>query len=314
MRKTIQEKGGSINHQTRLRDIISSRPYKAVLLDQFGVLHDGVKPYGQFNLDAVASMKDNGIKVFILSNSSRRTTGVITKLERLGYQREWFDGAITSGEVTWKYLSERPGDWPSIGHKCLHCTWSSRGKISLEGLGLEVTQDPHAATFVLAHGTEGLGAHDSSVTLLAPQEIREVLKVAASRNLPFVLANPDFVTVDGDNLAMMPGTLARWYQEDGGKDIRVMGKPGSDIYDLSLKALEMDPCDVLAIGDSLEHDILGASFADINSVFIAGGIASSDLKVKGVGETAAYDKEGVARMCVELNVPFPTYSIPYLTW
>jgi HAD superfamily hydrolase (TIGR01459 family) len=315
----LQTNSSPTIHHTSLRDVLATKRYKACLLDQFGVLHDGQKPYGQFNIDAVKQMKEEwGMKVLILSNSSRRSNGTIPKLEKLGYKEEWFDGAITSGEVAWQHLSERPGEeWSSLGRTALHFTWSKRGKISLESLDLEVTQDPMKATFVLAHGTEGLGADSKGgpVTLLTPESMREVLKVAASRNLPFVLANPDLVTVDGPgSLAMMPGTLAKWYQEDGGSDIRVMGKPGGVIYRLALNQLAVDPSEVLAIGDSLEHDILGASLAGVDSLFIAGGIASSELNFKGdrEGSSATYDQEALAQLCRDLGVQSPTYSIPYL--
>lgn len=111
---------------------------------------------------------------------------------------------------------------------------------------------------------------------------------------------------------MMPGTLAKWYEEDGGCDVRVMGKPGSIIYRLALDHLALDPGEVLAIGDSLEHDILGASLSGIDSLFIAGGIASKELHIQNTGAEATYDEEAVLRLCKDLKVPTPTYSIPYL--
>ncbi len=44
---------------------------QGVLLDQFGVLHDGVKPYPHA-VAAVKQMAEQGQKILILSNSSRR--------------------------------------------------------------------------------------------------------------------------------------------------------------------------------------------------------------------------------------------------
>lgn len=45
--------------------------YRGVLLDQFGVLHDGVKPYAGA-IDAVAALAARGVQLLIISNSSRR--------------------------------------------------------------------------------------------------------------------------------------------------------------------------------------------------------------------------------------------------
>lgn len=46
--------------------------YKGVFLDQFGVLHDGTKPYPGA-IEGVQYLADRGMKLLIISNSSRRT-------------------------------------------------------------------------------------------------------------------------------------------------------------------------------------------------------------------------------------------------
>ena len=85
----------------------------------------------------------------------------------------------------------------------------------------QVTQDPDDADFVLAHGTEALGFGD----LCDPQpcsvaDMEALLTRCASRidrRVPLVIANPDFVTVDGAALRVMPGSLGRFYARLGGK-------------------------------------------------------------------------------------------------
>lgn len=62
-----------------------------VLLDQFGVLHDGRKPYPHA-VAAVQCLFEAGKQIIILSNSSRRSTGTIGKLSQMGFKPEWFSG------------------------------------------------------------------------------------------------------------------------------------------------------------------------------------------------------------------------------
>lgn len=63
------------------------------MLDQFGVLHDGRQPYSAETLRAVKAMcEDAKLSVFIISNSSRRSSGTIKKLQRLGFDSAWFSG------------------------------------------------------------------------------------------------------------------------------------------------------------------------------------------------------------------------------
>lgn len=52
---------------TSLRDF---PPAKGALLDQFGVLHDGQKPYPGA-IEGVEFLHQRGVKLLVLSNSSR---------------------------------------------------------------------------------------------------------------------------------------------------------------------------------------------------------------------------------------------------
>ena len=57
----------------------------------------------------------------------------------MGFPREAFYGAITSGEVCYQALQNRPDDfYKSLGKRCVHITWGARGNISLGDLDLEV--------------------------------------------------------------------------------------------------------------------------------------------------------------------------------
>ena len=61
----------------------------------------------------------------------------------MGFNAEDFVGVVTSGEVTHQHLLARPSlFWRQLGRRCLHFSWGSRGAVSLEGLGLQVTLHP----------------------------------------------------------------------------------------------------------------------------------------------------------------------------
>ena len=97
------------------------------------------KVYSADTIEAVRWLSEAGVKIFIISNSSRRSSGTFAKLQKLGFQTEWFSGAVTSGDMAYEHLDRRPSPWwEELGRRCIHLTWSSRGTISLEGLGLQV--------------------------------------------------------------------------------------------------------------------------------------------------------------------------------
>ena len=57
----------------------------------------------------------------------------------------------------------------------------------------------------------------------------------------------------------------------------MMGKPEAAIYDACARALGVPKARIVAVGDSLAHDILGANAAGVDSVFVASGIHVDDL-------------------------------------
>ena len=63
-----------------------------MLLDQFGVLHDGKRAYPEA-VEAVKRLAAGGVRVYILSNSSRRSHVALEKIEALGFPRACFCGA-----------------------------------------------------------------------------------------------------------------------------------------------------------------------------------------------------------------------------
>ena len=139
---------------------------QGILLDQFGVLHNGKEAYPDA-IAAVAKLAKSGRKVVILSNSSRRecllsrdpegcgaqqtcltvwlhcvagSSSTLPKLAKMGFPADCFSGAVTSGDITFHNLSLRPdGWWQSLGRRCLHITWGERGPVSVKGLNLEVS-------------------------------------------------------------------------------------------------------------------------------------------------------------------------------
>ncbi|CAA0821238.1 Haloacid dehalogenase-like hydrolase (HAD) superfamily protein [Striga hermonthica] len=295
---------------TGLQHVAEGRRFKAWLLDQFGVLHDGKQPYP----GAIATLEklaNSGAKMVVISNSSRRASTTIEKLSSLGFNPSLFLGAITSGELTHQYLLRRDDPWfAGIGSSCIHMTWNDRGAISLEGLGLQVVDNVEEADFVLAHGTEALGLSSGHALPKTLDELNEILGQCAAKKIPMVVANPDFVTVEARALRVMPGTLAATYEKLGG-EVKWMGKPGEIIYKSAIEMAGAEAADCIAVGDSLHHDIKGANIAGIASAFITGGVHATELGLSTFGQTA--DDSSVHSLVRKYDA-YPTYVLPSFTW
>ncbi|KDP35143.1 hypothetical protein JCGZ_10677 [Jatropha curcas] len=293
-----------------LQHLAETRRFKAWLLDQFGVLHDGKQPYPGA-ISTLKKLATSGAKMVIISNSSRRASTTMEKIKSLGFDPSLFVGAITSGELTHQYLQRRNDDWfAALGKSCIHMTWSDRGAISLEGLGLQIVENVEEAEFILAHGTEALGQPSGAACPMTLEELEKILERCAAKKIPMVVANPDFVTVEARSLRVMPGTLAAKYEKLGG-EVKWMGKPDKIIYESAIAMAGIDASDSIAVGDSLHHDIKGANAAGIQSAFITGGIHATELGLSSFGEVA--DLSSVQALASKYDA-YPSYVLPAFTW
>jgi len=74
--------------------------YDGIVLDQWGVLHDGTTPYP----DAVAAIEQlarNGTRLAVLSNSGKRAAPNLARIADMGFDPDAFEVVMTSGEALW---------------------------------------------------------------------------------------------------------------------------------------------------------------------------------------------------------------------
>uniref|UniRef100_A0A7N0ZYS1 Uncharacterized protein n=1 Tax=Kalanchoe fedtschenkoi TaxID=63787 RepID=A0A7N0ZYS1_KALFE len=259
----------------------------------------------------VEKLATYGAKMVVISNSSRRASTTLEKLKSLGFDPSLFVGAITSGELTHQYLQRRDDAWfAALGRSCIHMTWNDRGAISLEGLNLKVVDSVEEADFILAHGTEALGQSSGAAWPMELEDLEKILEACAAKEIPMVVANPDYVTVEARALRIMPGTLADKYEKLGGV-VKWMGKPDKIIYKEAMAITGVDTRDSIAVGDSLHHDIKGAHEAGIDSVFITGGIHANELGLGNFGEVA--DSSAVNALVCKYGTN-PSYVLPAFSW
>jgi HAD superfamily hydrolase (TIGR01459 family) len=237
--------------------------FDAFVIDQWGVVHDGLAPYPGA-IDTLDRLTRAGKRVLLLSNSARRTGPNQATLAALGVGPGLYGDIVTSGEATWQALHDRavpPFDGLGPG---AFIVGKAVAADLIESLPYRASATVADADFLL------MGTSEAPEKSLADYE--EILVQALARGLPAVCANPDRVAVQGDAVIMAAGAIAARYEALGGK-VAYIGKPHPPIYALAMRVLgQPDPARVLAIGDSLEHDIAGGNGAGLATLFITGGI------------------------------------------
>ncbi len=242
--------------------------FDALLLDQWGVLHDGHQAYAGA-AEALQRLRTAGKAVLLLSNTARRGSDNLHLLQRLGFAGHLFDGVVSAGDDARDALLHDPDPfYRGLGGRC--GVLSRPGDRALaEGLGFEIVDDPAQADWLLL-----LSSEPPQQSLAAWQTL---LDEAARRGLPMVCANPDLdrATADG-RLLEAPGRVAQHYEALGGV-VRWHGKPQPRIYNTCLQRLGLVRSRILAVGDSLPHDVAGALGAGLPSAWVTGGVHAPEV-------------------------------------
>jgi HAD superfamily hydrolase (TIGR01459 family) len=159
----------------------------------------------------------------------------------------------------------------NLGKNCFHIYNKKKigGRDILKGLEFNFVEDIDHSNFIL-----GCSPFENTEVL----DYVPLLDKSLKKDIIFLCANPDFQTIEAsnnENHIFCMGTISELYKNMGGK-VFFLGKPNIDIYRESCKKIaKLNKSKILAIGDSLHHDIKGATNYGIDSLLItATGIHS----------------------------------------
>lgn len=244
--------------------------YDVVLSDIWGVVHNGVAAHPTA-VEALVNYRRGGGRVVLISNAPRPSGPIIEMMDGFGVSHEAYDDVVTSGDATRVILKGYRG-------KTVHYVGPPKENDSLfEGLDITIGAAESAKAVVVTD----LDTDDDT-----PDMYNDRITLWLSRNLPLIAANPDRVVEHGDRLIYCGGALADLYEARGGMIVMV-GKPYKPIYSEALRLAEkaagqpVDRSRILAIGDSVRTDAIGAAGAGLDLLFITGSIHAAELDAFG---------------------------------
>jgi len=275
---------------------IASR-YDAILSDVWGVVHNGVAAH-RTAVEALVNYRRQGGRVVLITNAPRPSPPIVSLLDELGVSRDAYDAIVSSGDATRAILEGYRG-------KSVHYVGPPNENDSLFD-GLDITVGP--AELARAVVVTDLDTDDDT-----PDMYNDRITVWLNRNLPLIAANPDRVVEHGDRLIYCGGALADLYEARGGMIVMV-GKPYKPIYTEALRLAEraagkaLDRSRILAIGDSVRTDAIGAAGAGLDLLFITGSIHAAELDAFGQPDPEAI------RALVEPSGANLAGFMPRLSW
>lgn len=247
-----------------------SRPYRSILCDLWGCLHNGAAAYPAA-VEALRDFKAGGGKVVLLTNGPRPWQLVQAQIDALGVPRDCYDAITSSGDCAQEAIAGG-----AVGRRvyhlgpdrCLPLFDSLPGGASVELVPLN-----------RAEGVVCTGLRDDSTE--TPEDYRAELLEARTRGLKMLCANPDLVVDRGETRIYCAGAIAKAY-EDAGGEVLWVGKPYPQIYDLARRRLgaaggSIQDADILAIGDGIATDIQGGMQEGLDTLFVTSGIAAAQF-------------------------------------
>ena len=168
-------------HKSRF--LAFAEQFDAFFFDQYGVLHDGRRPYPGA-LETLNRLKARGAKIVVLSNSGRSGEENAQRMQRFGFfPGVHYDAFVTSGDAARELLTS---DHPPIDLASINTCFviDTEGAADFAAaLGLRRSADPDSADLIALCGSQadriGLAAYD------------EMLAPAAARKTPCLCINPD---------------------------------------------------------------------------------------------------------------------------
>jgi len=245
-----------------------AKNYHVILCDLWGVIHNGKRLY-QESLTFLENMKKDGKFIILISNAPRPNNIVEEGLNnKLNLSKDLYDLILTSGDVGCEILNKR-----EYGNTYYHLG-PKKDQDLLKGISLEQSKNLDECEFVLCTGIDDDEQEKA-------QDYSNILEEFLKRDLMMVCVNPDKIVYRGSKQIPCAGSVAELFLSKGGK-VKYFGKPYNEIYEhlfhlLKKKAVLRNKAEILAIGDGMATDILGAINFGIDFIFIQSGIHQNEI-------------------------------------
>ena len=243
---------------------------RLLICDVWGVVHDGERAYPGA-LAALARWRGEGRTVVLVTNAPRPSGAIRRQLDGLGVDAAHYDAIVSSGDAGVALIAQSgAADVGLIGTRI--------DRIALEEAGVRIGTRGDEALVACT----GLDERRAQVA-----DYEDQLHSMQRRGARMLCLNPDRVAFHGERLELCAGVLAERYQALGGA-VTYTGKPHRPIYESALARAEavagrrFAPDDVLAIGDAVPTDLLGAARMSFRFLFVTGGIERSAVAAHGI--------------------------------
>ncbi|WP_068115941.1 TIGR01458 family HAD-type hydrolase [Tropicimonas marinistellae] len=210
-----------------------------VLLDISGVLYQGERPIAGA-VDAVERLRESGIPIRFLTNSTRRPKRtIVRKLNVLGFDA---------------------GDDEVLTPAAAACTW-----LNAHGFSPHLLVHPDLEedfSDCVGAASKAIVIGDAAEYFSYERLNAAFRELVAGAPLLALAANRVFRDTDGE-LSLDAGAFVRALEYSSGTEALILGKPERSFFRAGTDSLGCAPSDVAMVGDDAESDVAGALSAGI---------------------------------------------------
>lgn len=224
--------------------------FRGVLIDIDGVLTVSWRPIPGA-VEALDDLRHRGLAVKLLTNTTSKSRGWITRaLLDAGFDVQ-VDDIVTAPSATAAYLAEH--------HPGARCLLLNSGDIAedLEGVTL-VDADPDVVVF------GGAG----------PEFTYDLLNAAfacVQRDAPLIAMQRNLFWRTDAGLQLDTGAFLLGLERAAQVEAEVVGKPAASFFTGALEMIDLEPADVVMVGDDIDSDVLAAQAVGITGVLVKTG-------------------------------------------
>lgn len=230
------------------------------LFDMDGTLYLGNQLF-EFTKELLERIKSVGKRyLFMTNNSSKSVMDYVKKLERLGIVAAEED-FITSSQATAYYLK-------------LHHNGAKLYVCGTESLKEELRKEDFVITEVLEEVDCIVMGFDTELTF---KKLEDVSKLLATRELPYLATNPDYVCPTEFGSVPDCGSVCDMIFNATGKRPLVIGKPTALMPELAMKKLGYTKEETAVVGDRIYTDIKSGLNAGITGILVMSGETTQEI-------------------------------------
>ena len=204
-------------------------------------------------VDAVAKLYERGYPRMFLTNTTSRSRGDIAEaLNACGFEVSP-EEILTAAKLTAEYLT--------ANHPGKRVWVLNEGPIAEDMTGVELTDDPASAEVVVLGGAGPLFDHRS---------LSQVLESMVS-GVPVVAMHRSMTWSTAGGLSIDTGVYLEGLEKAAGRKIKAIGKPSPLGFRAAVDLMQLEPNQVIMVGDDMHNDVLGAQAAALIGVLVRTG-------------------------------------------